>query len=136
MEMTDDVDAGSTENCPSIGDRRAGWILVCMGDDRPDELIDWLDALVNDFEELKTIADEHVVKVNAGSQGGVMNDWSDFCRALGEVSGLPASVHRLRYECVDPGLGGCWQRSADSGVKLNGISCPPSHPPLTSGKSP
>jgi hypothetical protein len=83
MEMTDDVDAGSTEDFPSIGDRRAGRILVCMGDDRPDQLIDWLDALVSDFEELKTIADEHVVKVNAGSQGGVMNDWSDFCSALG-----------------------------------------------------
>lgn len=36
----------SDEDYPEIGKRRRGMVLVCHGDDRPDQFSDWLQPLV------------------------------------------------------------------------------------------
>ena len=68
---------------PSIGDRRQGQVLVCMGDDRPDQWDSWLEALVGDFEALEKTATEHGLVLCTGSEHGELEGWADFCEALG-----------------------------------------------------
>jgi hypothetical protein len=67
---------------PDIGQRRNGRILVCMGDDKPDQWISWLEPLVSEFEKLADIAEEHELDLDAGSEYGKMEDWEEFCSAL------------------------------------------------------
>lgn len=71
------------EDYPDIGDCRDGLLLVCMGDDRPDQWIDWLEELVGEYEDFRAIAEEHEVPLDAGSDCGTLDGWSDFCEALG-----------------------------------------------------
>ena len=67
---------------PSIGGRSHGRLLVCMGDDRPDQWAPWLESLVFEFERLEMIADEHSFKLQTGSHGS-LRGWQDFCEAMG-----------------------------------------------------
>jgi hypothetical protein len=71
------------EKMPSIGDRRHGRVLVCMGDDRPDQWAPWLESLVIDFEQLETTADERALELQSGSARRKLRGWRDFCEALG-----------------------------------------------------
>jgi len=71
------------EEFPSVGDRRQGQVLVCMGDDRPDQWDSWLEPLVDEFEALKATATEHGLEFHMGSQLGELEGWQDFCEALG-----------------------------------------------------
>ena len=40
------------DDLPELGDRVDDRILVCHGDDWPENFIGWLDPLVNEFTEL------------------------------------------------------------------------------------
>jgi hypothetical protein len=68
---------------PTIGDCRAGSVLVCLGDDRPDQWVPWLESLVDDFEALETTANEHDLELHTGTQNGELSGWQDFCEASG-----------------------------------------------------
>ena len=72
------IDDDNERDYPNIGGRRDGRILVCMGDDRPDEWISWLRPLVSEFEKLADIAEEHELDLDAGSEYGKVEDWGSF----------------------------------------------------------
>lgn len=71
------------DDFPQIGDRKKGMILVCMGDDCPDQWIDWLEALIDEFKQLQRVADKHGLDVDAGPDYKNVQDWRTFCEALG-----------------------------------------------------
>ena len=71
------------EDIPNIGDRKDGLLLVCMGYDKPEEWIDWLELLVDYFEALESIAAQESVALDAGSKYGKIDDWREFCETLG-----------------------------------------------------
>jgi len=68
---------------PSIGDLLHGQVLVCKGDDQPEEWDDWLKSLVDEFEWLESTASEHDLEVHTGSDPKKIEGWSDFCEAVG-----------------------------------------------------
>ncbi|HIG27940.1 MAG TPA: hypothetical protein EYQ50_09130, partial [Verrucomicrobiales bacterium] len=71
------------EDYPEIGDRRHGRTLVCVGDDKPDQWVDWLESLVSEYEELERIAEEHTVNLDTGSKRERIEGWQDYCEAMG-----------------------------------------------------
>ena len=75
------IDDDNERDYPNIGGRRDGRILVCMGDDKPDSWISWLEPLVSEFEQLADIAEERELE-DAGSEYGKVEDWREFCSAL------------------------------------------------------
>lgn len=79
----DQITMSDEEDYPEIGYRKKGYVLVCRGDDVPDEWDYWLEELVDDFKKLAKIACEHSVEVDAGEDYGTMEDWRGFCEALG-----------------------------------------------------
>ncbi len=68
---------------PSIGDLRHGRVLVCKGDDQPDEWEDWLKSLVDEFERLVSTASQHDLEVHTESHPHKLKGWRDFCEAVG-----------------------------------------------------
>ena len=68
---------------PDTGDRRNGRILVCQGDDVPDDWIDWLEPLVTEFEELRERAEASELELDAGEEFGTIEDVMGFCERLG-----------------------------------------------------
>lgn len=78
-----DEEESDEEDYPEVGDIRNGLILACMGDDRPERWIGWLGSLVDDFDELQTLAEQHDLSMDAGRKYGVLKGWSEFCEALG-----------------------------------------------------
>ena len=68
---------------PSIGDCRDGDVLVCMGDDRPDQWAGWLEELVDEFNSLREIATAHDLACRPAPASNDLRDWSDFCTELG-----------------------------------------------------
>jgi hypothetical protein len=68
---------------PDTGDRRNGRILVCQGDDYPDDWIDWLEPPVREFENLKALADRKGLELDVGDGFGTIDDVMEFCVRLG-----------------------------------------------------
>jgi len=68
---------------PSIGDCRDGDVLVCMGDDRPDQWAGWLEELVDEFNSLREVATAHDLACWPAPGCNDLGDWSDFCTELG-----------------------------------------------------
>ena len=81
--MSDKNDPDSDEDYPEIGNIRNGEVLVCMGDDRPDQWEDWLESLVTEFERLEGIAKECSLDLNAGRKYGILDGWQEFCEVIG-----------------------------------------------------
>jgi hypothetical protein len=75
--MSDDADI------PSIGDCRDGEVIVCMGDDRPDQWAGWLEELVDEFNSLRESATAHDLSLCVEPRGHEVGDWSEFCAELG-----------------------------------------------------
>lgn len=68
---------------PSIGDCRDGKVLVCMGDDQPDQWVGWLEELVDEFNVLRDAATAHGLLCRIDSQSLELGDWSGFCEEVG-----------------------------------------------------
>jgi hypothetical protein len=58
-------------------------VLVCHGDDRPDQFADWLKTLVADFESLFSIACEFGIDLDPQDGSAPIVDVMDFCQRLG-----------------------------------------------------
>ncbi len=71
------------DDIPSIGDCRDGKVLVCMGDDQPDQWAGWLEELVDDFNLLRDAARAHGLLCRIDSQSLELGDWSGFCEEVG-----------------------------------------------------
>lgn len=67
----------------AIGCRRNGMVLVCHGDDEPDEFADWLRPLVDDFRRISSIASERDVTVSLEDGSAPIPDVMSFCDRLG-----------------------------------------------------
>lgn len=76
MSKTDD-------DFPELGELRRGMVLVCHGDDRPDQFADWLKTLVADFESLFSIACEFGIDLDPQDGSAPIVDVMDFCQRLG-----------------------------------------------------
>jgi len=68
---------------PEIGKRRHGMVLVCHGDDRPDQFADWLQPLVVEFERLSSLASEFGINLISEEGASPVVDVIDFCERLG-----------------------------------------------------
>jgi hypothetical protein len=75
--MSDEADI------PSIGDCCDGKVLVCMGDDHPDQWVGWLEELVDEFNVLRDAATAHGLLCRIDSQSLELGDWSGFCEEVG-----------------------------------------------------
>jgi hypothetical protein len=71
------------DDIPAIGDFRDGKVLVCMGDDQPDQWAGWLEELVDEFNLLRDAATAHGLLCRIDSQSLELGDWSGFCEELG-----------------------------------------------------
>ncbi|MEI8092997.1 MAG: hypothetical protein WCG80_02175 [Spirochaetales bacterium] len=69
------------DDVPSLGEIRDGYGLVCYGDEKPEEWLDWLGDTVAKFEDPKAQADRF--KVDLEWEGGVLEDWRSVCHVLG-----------------------------------------------------
>lgn len=67
----------------AIGCRRNGMVLVCHGDDQPDEFADWLRLLVDEFRRISSIASEWDVTVSLEDGSAPFPDVMSFCDRLG-----------------------------------------------------
>ena len=76
MSKTDD-------DFPELGELRRGMVLVCHGDDRPDQFADWLKTLVADFASLFSIACEFGIDLDPQDGSAPIVDVMDFCQRLG-----------------------------------------------------
>lgn len=68
---------------PEIGQRRRGMVLVCRGDDQPENFADWLQPLVVEFERLSGVAAEFGVNLDAQDGSTPIEDVTEFCERLG-----------------------------------------------------
>ena len=71
------------DDIPSIGDCCDGKVLVCMGDDQPDQWAGWLEELVDEFNLLRDAATAHGLLCRIDSQSLELGDWSGFCEEVG-----------------------------------------------------
>lgn len=67
----------------SIGCRRKGMILVCHGDDHPDEFAGWLQPLVEEFNKISSITADWDVAVRLQDGSRPISDVMDFCERIG-----------------------------------------------------
>ena len=70
------------DDLPELGDRVDGRILVCHGDDWPEDFIGWLDPLVIEFKELLEIAERYEFTLERADDQP-LEYVTDFCEALG-----------------------------------------------------
>lgn len=68
---------------PDIGESRAGYTLVCHGDDKPTEWIDWLEGFTALFAEKSNLAEEHGVGLTDPHTGKSIYSVIEFCEAIG-----------------------------------------------------
>jgi hypothetical protein len=71
------------DDYPEIGKRRRGMVLVCHGDDRPDQFADWLQPLVVEFERLSSLASEFGIGLTSEDGASPIVSVIDFCERLG-----------------------------------------------------
>lgn len=72
----------SDDDYPEIGQRRLGMVLVCHGDDRPDQFADWLLPLVVEFERLSSLASEFGIDLTPEDGASPIVNVIDFCERL------------------------------------------------------
>ena len=72
----------SDDDYPEIGKRRRGMVLVCHGDDRPDQFADWLQPLVVEFERLSSLASEFGIDLTPEDGAPPIVSVIDFCDRL------------------------------------------------------
>ena len=73
----------SDDDYPEIGKRRRGMVLVCQGDDRPDQFADWLQLLVVEFERLSSLASKFGIELSSDDTASPIISVIDFCDRLG-----------------------------------------------------
>jgi hypothetical protein len=73
----------SDDDYPEIGKRRRGMVLVCQGDDQPDQFADWLQPLVVDFERLSSLASEFDIELSAQDTKAPIVSVIEFCERIG-----------------------------------------------------
>ena len=71
------------DQAPRLGMRRRGMVLVCHGDDQPDQFANWLGPLVVEFERISAIASDFGIALHAKAGSSLMVSTMDFCRELG-----------------------------------------------------
>lgn len=74
--------SNSDDDYPEIGKRRRGMVLVCHGDDRPDQFADWLQPLVVEFERLSSLASEFGIDLTPEDGASPIVSVIDFCERL------------------------------------------------------
>jgi len=72
----------AADDYPSIGERRGGWTFACVGEDRPDQWLDWLEDCVLQVERLIE-ATGNVAKFQNPKTGHTIDSWYSFCEAIG-----------------------------------------------------
>lgn len=75
--------SSADDDYPEIGKRRRGMVLVCHGDDRPDQFADWLQPLVVEFERLSSLASKFGIALTSEDGAPPIVSVIDFCERLG-----------------------------------------------------
>ena len=67
----------------NIGCSRRGRMLVCHGDDFPDQWIGWLEPLIHELDDYLRISDEFGIEIKLDAYAIPINDVLDFCGLIG-----------------------------------------------------
>ena len=73
----------SQDDYPEVGARRRGHILVCHGDDSPDQWIAWLVPIQSRFKELHGLSEEYGFALDAGEGSGRLGSVGEFLELIG-----------------------------------------------------
>ena len=73
----------SQDDYPEVGARRRGHILVCHGDDSPDQWIAWLEPIQSRFKELHGLSEEYGFALDAGEGSGRLGSVGEFLELIG-----------------------------------------------------
>jgi hypothetical protein len=73
----------SPDDYPEVEARRRGQILVCHGDDSPDQWIDWLEPIQSRFKELHELSEEYGFALDAGEGLGRLGSGGEFLELIG-----------------------------------------------------
>jgi hypothetical protein len=73
----------SQDDYPEVGARRRGHILVCHGDDSPDQWIAWLEPIQSRFTELHGLSEEYGFALDAGEGSGYLGSVGKFLELIG-----------------------------------------------------
>lgn len=73
----------SQDDYLGIGARRSGYILVCHGDDSPDQWIAWLEPIQSRFKELHELSEEYGFALDAGKRSARLGSVVDFLELIG-----------------------------------------------------
>jgi hypothetical protein len=73
----------SQDDYPEIGARRSGYILVCHGDDSPDQWIAWLEPIQSRFAELYELSEEYGFALDAGEGSRRLGSVVEFLGLIG-----------------------------------------------------
>lgn len=73
----------SSEDYPQLGERQGDQVLVCHGDDSPQEFAGWLYPLVEEFRKLELKAAEFGVDMDPEDESPPVAGVTDFCERLG-----------------------------------------------------
>ena len=71
------------DDYPEVGAKRGGRILVCHGDDSPDQWIDWLEPIQSRFKELQELSEEYDFALEAGEGSGQLDSIEEFLELIG-----------------------------------------------------
>jgi hypothetical protein len=61
----DETDEPEDDDLLELGFQSGGEVVVCMGDDRPDCFVDWLEKLVDEFRDLYLTLEEEGCNLSA-----------------------------------------------------------------------
>lgn len=73
----------ASDDYPEVGARRCGRILVCHGDDSPDQWIDWLEPVQFRFKELLGLSEKYGFALDAGAGPGRLDSLEEFLDLIG-----------------------------------------------------
>jgi len=73
----------SQDDYPQVGARRRGHILVCHGDDSPDQWVAWLEPIQSRFEELHALSEEYGFALDAGEGSRRLGSVEEFLELIG-----------------------------------------------------
>lgn len=82
-EFEINVNQSMKQDFPHIGQRRHGMVLVCQGDDQPDQYATWLQPLAEEFLRLSEVASKYGIKMKAGDGTPPVESVLNFCERIG-----------------------------------------------------
>ncbi|MET0008710.1 MAG: hypothetical protein ABW124_05335 [Candidatus Thiodiazotropha sp. 6PLUC9] len=108
------------DDYPEIGDERDGRILLCHGDDQPEELIGWLEPIWKDFSQLQNLSWDFNLQLRSKKHRKNIDSFDD----LFSLAGIETESGFWEGSLVSGHYIWCWvdvNKEEDAIAKLNDI---------------